>query len=235
MTPTINRTLRLIQGRLKGMTQLSVRAGIDSGERLIQPRLVDQSLALESGGPYYHDSIRGRRFRVAGSSFFQVNVPVAERVVDTVAEALDLSGDEVVVDAYAGVGVFAALLAGRAREVIGIEDSASAVDDARANASGLENVRFVMGRTEAVLPTLTGVDAVVMDPPRRGCHPDALRALRALAPSTVAMVSCEPEALARDLAALCAGGAYRVDWIQPVDMFPQTYHVECVAAVRRAG
>jgi 23S rRNA (uracil1939-C5)-methyltransferase len=235
MTSAINRTLGQIQSRLRGMTQLSVRAGINTGELLIQPKLVDGSLALESGGAYYHDSIRGMRFRVAGSSFFQVNVPMAERVVDTVAEALGLSGGEVVVDAYAGVGVLATLLAGRAREVIGIEDSASAVEDARANASGLENVRFVMGRTEVVLPTLTGVDAVVMDPPRKGCHPDALTALRALAPTNVAMVSCEPEALARDLAVLCAGGTYRVDWVQPIDMFPQTYHVECVAAVRRAG
>jgi 23S rRNA (uracil1939-C5)-methyltransferase len=235
MSPAINETLRRVQGGLKGMTQVSVRVGVNTGDRLIQPRLVSPGLGLDSGGSHYEESVRGRRFRVAGSSFFQVNSAMAERVLDLVAEALRLSGTELVVDAYAGVGVFATLLAGRAREVIGIEDSASAVEDAKANAAGLANVRFVMGRTEAVLPTFASVDAVVLDPPRAGCHPDAIEALRSLAPANVAMVSCEPEALARDLGLLCDGGAYAVDWVQPVDMFPQTYHVECVAAVRRTG
>ncbi|MBI4306278.1 MAG: 23S rRNA (uracil(1939)-C(5))-methyltransferase RlmD [Chloroflexi bacterium] len=234
MSPLINELLSLTQGRLKGMTQMSVRVGENTGERMVQPRLADPSIPVKSGQKHYAEELEGRRFRVGGSSFFQVNTQAIAQVVDIVRDALRLGGSEVVVDAYAGVGVFAVMLAASAREVIGIEDSVSAVEDAKANAEGLRNVRFVAGRTEAVLPSLAGADAVVMDPPRAGCHPDAIAALRKLAPGRVAMVSCDPGTLARDLGLLCAGGRYLVDWVQPVDMFPQTYHVECVAAVRRA-
>jgi 23S rRNA (uracil1939-C5)-methyltransferase len=235
MAPAINRALAGVQGRLGGMTQMSVRAGLRTGDVLVQPALPIPAGESGSGRTHYRESVAGREFRIAGSSFFQVNVAVAELVVDLVAEALRLSGRERVVDAYAGVGVFATLLAGRAREVIGIEDSASAVDDARVSAAGLANVRFELGRTELALGTLSDVDAVVLDPPRAGCHPAAIAALRALNPASVAMVSCEPDAMARDLALTCEGGRYVVDWVQPVDMFPQTYHVECVAALRRAS
>ncbi|MBI4219097.1 MAG: class I SAM-dependent RNA methyltransferase [Chloroflexi bacterium] len=235
MNRLINETLSALQARLKGMTQMSVRVGENTGDRMVQPRLIDPSLSVESGQKNYIEEIRARRFRVAGSSFFQVNSGQIPAVVGIVQSALGATGRETVVDAYAGVGVFAVLLADSAQEVIGIEDSVSAVEDARANAAGLSNVRFITGRTEAVLPSLSGVDAVVMDPPRAGCHPDAIAALRKLAPARVAMVSCDPVTLARDLAGVCAGGMYVLEWVQPVDMFPQTYHVECVAALRRAA
>jgi 23S rRNA (uracil1939-C5)-methyltransferase len=237
MAPVINGVLAGVQGRLAGMTQMSVRAGLRTGDLIVQPVLPIGVSGSEHGSSHYTESVAGRIFRIAGSSFFQVNVAVAELVVELVEDALRLTGRERVVDAYAGVGVFTALLASQAREVIGIEDSASAVADARSNAAGLANVRFEQGRTEAVLATLSGVDAVVLDPPRAGCHPTTISALRAMDPSpaSIAMVSCEPDAMARDLALLCEGGRYLVDWVQPVDMFPQTYHVECVAAIRQAS
>lgn len=235
MQAPINDALARVQARLKGMTQVSVRASTATGQRLVQPRLADAGTGIESGGKTYEEQIGDRRFRVAGSSFFQVNTVMAERVVDTVRAALALDGQQVVIDAYAGVGVFAAILAGSARRVIGIEDSASSVEDARANTVDLPNVEFIMGRTEAVLPTLIGADAVIMDPPRAGCQPEAIEALGALNPAKIAMVSCEPETLARDLDLLCRSGRFAVEWIQPVDMFPQTYHVECVASVARVA
>jgi len=235
MQDPINDVLARVQARLKGMTQFSVRASTATGDRLVQPRLIDSGCGVDSGGSTYWEQIGDRRFRVAGSSFFQVNTAVARQLIDRVKAALALDGTQIVIDAYAGVGVFAAMLASSSKRVIGIEDSASAVDDARANTADLPNVEFVMGRTEALLPTMREADAVAMDPPRSGCQPVAIEALRALGPARVAMVSCEPDALARDLDLLCRDQLFAVEWIQPADMFPQTYHIECVASVVRSS
>jgi 23S rRNA (uracil1939-C5)-methyltransferase len=130
------------------------------------------------------------------------------------------------------VGTFAVLLAPYARRVIGIEDSASAIEDARANAAGLPNVEFIQGRAEEALARVEGaVDAVVLDPPRAGCHPGTVEAVCRLRPARVALVSCEPAALARDLARL-SEGPFIAEAVQPVDMFPQTRHIEAVAFLK---
>ena len=142
------------------------------------------------------------------------------------------------VDAYAGVGVFARLLADRCLRVIAIEESSAAVKDARVNAEDSTNVEFRLGKTEDVLPTLEEtVDALILDPPRAGCDRRALDAVVRLGPRRVAYVSCEPDALARDLAVLVEGG-YRVEMVQPVDLFPlhAPYRVRCRAGSgRRRG
>ncbi len=237
MDDRINSALTAMQSRLKGMSQLSVRvgepgAGPDS--MLIQPRLIDPAVPLQSGQTHVVEEVLGRRFRVAGSSFFQVNTEQLANVVSLLTSRLALTGAETVVDAYCGVGTFAVLLAPYARRVIGIEDSASAVDDARANATGLANVEFIQGRAEDVLAGLTEtVDAVVLDPPRAGCHPGTLDSVCLLRPRRLALVSCEPVSLARDLARLCVG-PFILESVQPVDMFPQTRHVEAVGFLRLA-
>lgn len=234
MHESINEVLAATQRKAIGMTQFSVRVGVNTGDRLIQPGLPD-AVDLESGQTHLAERVLGRRFRIAGSSFFQVNTHQAERMAELVIERLELTGDEVLIDAYAGVGTFAALLAPSARRVIAIEDSPSAVEDARANAEGLGNVEFVRGRTEDVLAGIDEpVDAVILDPPRAGCHPGVLAAVARLAPARVALVSCDLDALARDLSGLLRG-PFAVDEIQPVDMFPQTRHVENVALLRRSA
>jgi 23S rRNA (uracil1939-C5)-methyltransferase len=149
-------------------------------------------------------------------------------------DGLRLTGSETVVDAYCGAGTFAVLLAPYVRRVIGIEDSASAVEDARANAAGLPNVEFILGRAEDALARIEGaVDAVALDPPRAGCHPAAIDAVCRLRPGRVALVSCEPAAMARDLARLC-DGPFILEAVRPVDMFPQTRHGEAVAFLAAA-
>jgi MAF protein len=162
-----------------------------------------------------------------------VNNQQTSNLIDVVRNALKLSGNEVLLDAYTGVGIFAILLSPYVRQVIAVEESSAAVADARENAGGLDNVEFILGKTEHVLGSLRQKpDVVLLDPPRAGCQKEALRSLLRLAPPRVVYVSCDPETLARDLKLLCRG-PYQVSSIQPLDMFPQTHHVECVAVLDR--
>jgi 23S rRNA (uracil1939-C5)-methyltransferase len=142
-----------------------------------------------------------------------------------------LAGDELLVDAFAGVGTFAVLLAPNVRRVIAIEESVAAVRDATVNGEGIDGLELVKAKTEDVLMTLfEAPDALILDPPRSGCHPDVLKAIVDRPPRRIAYVSCEPETLARDLDVLVRGGL-AVEAVEPIDMFPQTYHVECVATL----
>ncbi len=233
MDEGINGILAQLQGRCAETTQLSVRYGVRTGRALIQPKLRSAAIGLESGQTHYEEDLLGRRFRIASPSFFQVNVRQAGRLVEVVRDRLALRGDATLVDAYAGVGTFAALLAPGVRRVYAIEESASAVEDARVNVAGLANVTLVEGRTEEALGQLPErPDAVVLDPPRAGCHESALRALAALGTPRVVYVSCDPASLARDLKLLTELG-YDLAEVQPIDMFPHTYHIEAVATLRR--
>ena len=235
MASWINETLHELQGRSAETTQLSIRYGVNTGDWLIQPLLQNPEIPLRSGQRHYREELKGHSFRIGSPSFFQVNTAQAERLIDLVRCRLDLSGDELLMDAYAGVGTFAALMAPFVRRVIAIEESNAAVRDAAINTLGIENIGYVEGKTEDVLPTLDEApDALILDPPRAGCHPETLRALFQTPPRRVVYVSCDPETLARDLAMLVEGG-FAVDTVEPVDMFPHTYHVECVATLTYRG
>jgi 23S rRNA (uracil1939-C5)-methyltransferase len=191
------------------------------------------------GRDHITESLQGVTFQVSASSFFQTNTVQAERLFAIVAEACALNGRETVLDLYSGTGAISLLLARRAARVYGIEVSAAAVADAigNARANGIDNCTFVAGEVRHVLPALTreGVRAavVVADPPRAGFHPKALAALVTLAPERIVYVSCNPATLARDVGDLARQG-YRLQWVQPVDMFPQTPHIEAVARLSRA-
>ncbi len=152
-----------------------------------------------------------------------------------VLDRLELTGDEVVVDAYGGVGTFALLAAPHARQVIGIEEAKSAVLDAEANAAGRPNARFIVGRTEDELSAVEPApDAIILDPSRVGCAPEVIQALLARPPRRIVYVSCDPATLARDLQLLCAG-PFELNEVQPLDMFPQTHHIESVSLLLRRG
>ena len=225
----VNNLLEELQDHCGETTQLSIRAGKYSGDFLIQPYLVHPDIGVTTGQKKYTESVDGVEFLVSSPSFFQVNVDQAAAAADVVRDRLQLGPEDVLLDAYTGVGTFAILLAPHVKQVIAVEESSAAVADAKKNAAELQNVEFVLGRTEDVLRKLTVTpDVVVLDPPRSGCQPRALESLIAMAPSRVAYVSCDAETLGRDLKILCAGG-YRLDEVAPLDMFPQTHHVECVA------
>ena len=228
----INQSLAGLQEKCGETTQLTIRAGKETEDTLIQPALSNPAIALATGQKSYRDSIDGKPFHVSSPSFFQVNVEQAAQLVQTVRSGLDLQGTDLLLDAYTGVGTFAVLLARYVRKVVAIEESTAAVANAKANVAGLSNIEFVVGKAEDVLSQLSEKpDAAILDPPRAGCHPRALESLIELAPPKIAYVSCDPESLGRDLKLLCAK-AYSLEQVVPLDMFPQTHHVECVAFLK---
>ncbi len=226
----INDILAQLQGRAAETSQLSIRSSPDTGDYLVQPTLKNPEVPFPTGQKTYQESVADQEFRVASPSFFQVNVWQAARLAELVKDALELTGDETVVDAYAGVGTFAVLLSPYARWIVAVEESTAAIADAMENAAGHPNVQLATGKVEEILPGLDVTpDAVILDPSRSGCQPTVLETLLTLRPNRIAYVSCNPESLARDLRTLSRG--YRVQSVQPVDMFPQTHHVECVATL----
>lgn len=180
----------------------------------------DDSLAME---------VLDRPFKVSAGSFFQVNAAQAGALVNTLLEWLPLTPQTTLLDVYCGVGLFSAFAAPRAGRCIGIEVSESACADYAANLDAFDNVELYMGAAEVVLPMLSAsVQAAILDPPRSGLEIAALDALAALQPEVIAYVSCDPSTLARDASRLLNAG-YRLARVRPVDMFPQTYHIESVS------
>jgi tRNA/tmRNA/rRNA uracil-C5-methylase (TrmA/RlmC/RlmD family) len=178
-------------------------------------------------------------WHVPRDSFFQNNFFLLPRLVETVRDRLRDAGSRFLIDAYCGVGFFSIELADLVEEFVGVEVDTAAVHAARQNAQerGRRNGQFLSGRTEQLLPHMIGrfdprSTTLILDPPRTGCPPELLQALLALRPSQVLYVSCHPATLARDLNVLCADDVFQITKIVPLDMFPQTQHVECVADIR---
>ena len=151
MAPDINEALNGLQDRAEETTNVSVRVGFSTGDRLIQPTLLNPDIPFDTGQRWYIEKMKGKEFRVASPSFFQVNTLQAEQMIDLVGDYLQLSGRETLVDAYAGVGTFASILAPRSKKVIAIEESVSAVEDARIGTSDIGNIEYILGKSEEVL------------------------------------------------------------------------------------
>jgi 23S rRNA (uracil1939-C5)-methyltransferase len=234
---------------MEGLHRLGLRVGTATGDQMLifevaqdlPPSLeIDLPVScvlLLSDGQHANlighnhitETVANHTYRISAPSFFQINTSQAEQLVRLVLECLDLRGDETVLDAYCGVGLFTVPLAERAGLVVGIELAPSAIADMMENTADLDNVDIIEGPVEAVLPDLDlSLDAAVVDPPRAGVDRFALDALIASHPARVVYVSCDPATLARDAKRLARAG-YRLVEVQPVDMFPQTYHVESVA------
>jgi 23S rRNA (uracil1939-C5)-methyltransferase len=184
------------------------------------------------------DELCGLQFKISARSFFQVNPLQTAVLYNKALEYAALNGTEAVLDLYCGIGTISLLLAGRSRQVIGVEYVEDAVVDARNNAemNGISNVDFYAGDAGTVLENLAGeginFDVAVLDPPRAGCDAKVLRILANLKVPRIVYVSCNPASLARDLKLLAEMG-YGLKEAQPVDMFPQTSHVECVVLITK--
>ncbi len=236
---------------LPGLTRLSLRAGAATGDRMLIFEMSDDlppaleidlpvsCVLLLSDGVHVNligdnhitEMVAGHTYRISAPSFFQVNTPQAAHLVQLTLDYLDLRGDETVLDAYCGVGLFTTHLAERTDLVVGIESSPTAVADLLENTAEYDNVDVIEGPVEAVLPALeldTPLAAAVLDPPRSGVDRFALDGLVEQRPARLVYVSCDPATLARDAKRLIRAG-YHLEEVQPVDMFPQTHHIESVA------
>ena len=235
---------RPLQGasELALVEQIAALPDVVSVAQTVQPQahgpVWGSTVTVLAGAPHLTERVEGLEFLISPRSFFQVNTEQAGQLYQQVLRYADLRPTDQVLDAYSGTGTISLLLAEHAKRVLGVENIRPAVEDAKRNAqhNRVTNARFVVGEVEQVVPERLAkgeqFDVVVLDPPRRGCHPDVLHAITSAKPRRIVYVSCNHATLARDLGSLVAGG-YKVEEAQPVDMFPQTSHVEtCLLLVR---
>ncbi len=235
--------------RVGALRRCALRVGVRTGQTLLvlethddqPPELaLDQPAAVALlhtngqaealvGQAAIEEIVHQRRWRISAGSFFQVNTAGAEALLDLALDYLDPAPHHRLLDAYAGVGLFALTLAPLCQQVDAIEAAPSACADFAWNARDLSNVALHPGDAATLLPTLPGpYDGVIVDPPRTGLGQAVVAQLARLAAPRLVYVSCDPATLARDAALLTQAG-YRLRTVQPLDFFPQTYHVESVA------
>lgn len=190
------------------------------------------------GRDVIYDKIGSVKFAISARSFYQINPTQTRVLYEKALDYAELTGSETVIDAYCGIGTISLFLAQKAGKVYGVEIVPEAIEDAKINAelNGLTNATFEAGKSEDVIPAWykQGIkaDVIVVDPPRKGCDEALLQTIIDMKPRRVVYVSCNPSTLARDLRILEDGGFKTVE-VQPVDMFPQTTHVECCALLEK--
>jgi 23S rRNA (uracil1939-C5)-methyltransferase len=201
--------------------------------------ILGEKTSILWGNEVIYDYIGNVKFAISALSFYQVNPDQTKVLYEKALEYADLNGEETVIDAYCGIGTISLFLAQKARKVFGVEIVPEAIEDAKRNAelNGITNAEFAAGEAEVIIPKWykegNAADVLVVDPPRKGCDEALLQTIIEMKPKKVVYVSCNPATLARDLRILEDGG-YKTVEVQPVDMFPQTTHVECVCILNRA-
>jgi tRNA/tmRNA/rRNA uracil-C5-methylase (TrmA/RlmC/RlmD family) len=233
------------QGLNIGFIRHDNRLVVDIEEcKIAEPALNEQITQVRAhpppkGGIKVVLRVAAQNWEVPRDSFFQNNFFLLPKLVETARQCLRESGARFLVDVYCGVGFFGIELADLVKTFVGVELDRLAIHAARRNAAarGLANGEFIDGRAETLLPSLldrftASATAVLLDPPRTGCPPESLARLREVRPAQIIYVSCHPATMARDLNILCADGVFDLVNVIPLDMFPQTQHVECVADLR---
>ena len=198
----------------------------------------DQEVMVYKGNDHIIETMEDLRFKVGPKSFYQTNTHQAYELYSVARNFAGLTGNELVYDLYTGTGTIANFVAKKARQVIGIEYVPEAIEDAKINAelNGLDNLLFYAGDMKNILTNdfiaeHGKPDVIITDPPRAGMHEDVIHVILNAAPQKIVYVSCNPATQARDLALLDAH--YKVEAVQPVDMFPHTHHVENVVLLVR--
>lgn len=233
------------QGLNIGFIRADNRLVVDINEcKIAEPALNEQILHVRAnpppkGGLKVVLRIPPEGWDVPPDSFFQNNSFLLPRLVETVRERLRQAGSRHLMDVYCGVGFFSIETADLLESFVGVEYDRMAIKAARRNAEmrGLKNGEFVAGAAEELLPELLAKvrpenATVLLDPPRKGCHPEIIELLRQTKPRQIIYVSCHPATMARDLKLLAADNIFQTVHVVPLDMFPQTAHVECVADIR---
>jgi len=201
--------------------------------------LLGKVFRLLKGKPDLEDALGLFKFKISPRSFFQVNMTQAEILNEKVLEYANLSGKETVIDSYCGTAAISIYAAKQAKKVYGIEVEKSAVGDAKINCelNGISNLKLFSGKAEEWLykwrRSGEEVHLVIVDPPRRGCSSKVLKGLIKIKPKKIIYISCNPATLARDLKYLTKDNDYKLKKVLPIDMFPQTRHIECIASLER--
>ncbi len=218
--------------KLPGMASIMLNVNQKNTNVILGERMINLW-----GRDYITDYIGNIQYQISPLSFYQVNPVQTKKLYETALDYACLTGNEIVWDLYCGIGTISLFLAQKAKHVFGVEIIASAIEDARnnANINGIENVEFFVGKAEEILPQWyerekLRADVIVVDPPRKGCDMKCLETIVKMQPERVVYVSCDSATLARDLKYLCGQG-YQIREVQPVDMFPQTTHVETVVCL----
>lgn len=198
----------------------------------------DLELTTFKGKDYIFETMEDLKFKVNAKSFYQTNTEQAYRLYCVALEFAQLQGDEIVYDLYTGTGTIANFVAHKARKVVGIEYVPEAIENAKVNSeiNGISNTSFFAGDmkdilTDDFIAEHGRPDVIITDPPRAGMHPDVVKVILNAAPKRIVYVSCNPATQARDLSLLDA--LYKVEAVQPVDMFPHTPHVENVVQLTK--
>ncbi|MBU4361226.1 23S rRNA (uracil(1939)-C(5))-methyltransferase RlmD [bacterium] len=201
--------------------------------------LLGKDFRLLKGETDLEDAIGPFRFKISPRSFFQVNTVQAEILNEKILEYANLSGEETVIDSYCGTATISIYVAKQAEKVYGIEVEESAARDAKINCelNGISNLKLFTGKAEEWLykwrRSGEEVHLIIVDPPRRGCSLKALKEIIKIEPKKMIYISCNPATLARDLKYLTKDGDYKLKKVLPIDMFPQTSHIECIASLER--
>jgi len=201
--------------------------------------LLGKVFRLLKGKPDLGDALGPFKFKISPRSFFQVNVEQAEILNEKVLEYANLSGEETIIDSYCGTAAISIYAAKQAKKVYGIEVEKSAVRDAKINCelNGISNLKLFSGKAEEWLyrwrRSGEEVHLVIVDPPRRGCSSKVLKGIIKIKPKKIIYISCNPATLARDLKYLTKDDDYKLKKVLPLDMFPQTGHIECIASLER--
>jgi 23S rRNA (uracil1939-C5)-methyltransferase len=194
------------------------------------------------GPGYITETIGKRTYRISANSFFQTNTKQAERLYETAQRMAMLKSDDVVFDLYSGTGTIALHIADEVKEVIGVENVEAAVEDATKNAAanGVRNCTFMLGdlkdrltKDTAWLGNHPKPSVMIIDPPRAGMHEKVVNEVVEMNPERIVYVSCNPTTQARDLKLMCSESVYRIVEVQPIDMFPHTYHIENIVSLKR--
>ena len=195
----------------------------------------DEGTEILYGQDYFYEELLGMKFKITPFSFFQTNSLGAEVLYETVREYIGDTKDKVIFDLYSGTGTIAQILAPVAEKVVGVEIVEEAVEAAKENArlNSLENCSFWAGDVLKVIDSLEETpDLIVLDPPRDGVNPKALEKIIGFGVDKMVYIACKPTSLVRDLEML-QGRGYQVEKIACVDLFPGTYHIECVVGMKR--
>lgn len=192
------------------------------------------------GHDYITDTLLGKSFKIRDRSFYQVNHAQTEKLYQIGLDMADLNGDETIIDTYSGIGTIGLAASDRVSKIIGIEIVDSAVEDAIENAklNGIDNADYYLGKAEEVMPQLVkegvSADVVFVDPPRKGCHTQFLDSLIEVSPKKIVYISCNPSTLQRDMKYLERHG-FKASEVTPVDLFPQTKHIEAVTVLENTN